>query len=177
MDCRCLTQVEGGVIETRKKIFDKPWRRVHDGYSAEVRLNFVTMMCERHQGDDQWLKLWMFTDEATFHVSGRANTPNCLIWETENPRVSYKLERASPEQNVWCGVTSEKVYGPFFFEEETVRAVNYLDMINYSKMGYWTPLSINRMALTALGYHSEGTIKPHIERSLVWPWWAYPLAP
>ena len=24
MDCRCLTQVEGGVIETRKKIFDEP---------------------------------------------------------------------------------------------------------------------------------------------------------
>ena len=43
--------------------------------------------------------------------------------------VSYELERASPKQNVRCGVTSEKVYGPFFFEEETVRAVNYLDMI------------------------------------------------
>ena len=40
-----------------------------------------------------------------------------------------------PKQNEWCGVTSEKVYGPFFFEEETVRAVNYLDMINYSKVG------------------------------------------
>ena len=33
----------------------------------EARLNFVTMMCERHQGDDQWLKRWMFTDESTFH--------------------------------------------------------------------------------------------------------------
>ena len=28
----------------------------------KARLNFVMMMCERHQGDDQWLKLWMFTD-------------------------------------------------------------------------------------------------------------------
>ena len=35
----------------------------------EARLNSVTMMCERHQGEDQWLKLSMFTDEATFHVS------------------------------------------------------------------------------------------------------------
>ena len=52
--------------------------------------------------------------EATFHVSGRANTPNCLIWETENPHVSYELEKASPKQNVWCGVTSEKVYGYSF---------------------------------------------------------------
>ena len=84
------------------------------------------VMCERHQGDDQWLKRWMFTDEATFHVSGRVN---CLIWETENPHVSYELERASPKENVWCGVTSEKVYGPLVFAEETVRAVNYIDMI------------------------------------------------
>jgi hypothetical protein len=45
----------------------------------EARLNFVTMMCERQQGEDQWLKRWMFTDEATFHVSGRVNTHNCLI--------------------------------------------------------------------------------------------------
>jgi len=71
----------------------------------------------------------MFTDEVIFHVSGRVNTHNCLIWGTENPHVSYELERASPKQNVWCGVTSEKVYRPFFFEEETVRAVSYLDMI------------------------------------------------
>ena len=55
---------------------------------VSARLNFVTMMCERHQGDDQWLQRWMFTDEATFHVSGRVNTHNCLIWGTENPHLS-----------------------------------------------------------------------------------------
>ena len=36
----------------------------------EARLNFVTMMCKQHQGADQWLKRWMFMDQATFHVSG-----------------------------------------------------------------------------------------------------------
>jgi len=51
------------------------------------------MMCERHQGNDQWLKRRMFTDEATFHVSGQVNTHNRLIWGTENPHVSYELER------------------------------------------------------------------------------------
>ena len=82
------------------------------------------MMCERHQGEDQWLKQCMFKDEATFHVSGRVNTHNCLIWGTENAHVSYELKRASPKENLWCEVTSEKVYGPFFFEKEAVRAVN-----------------------------------------------------
>ena len=63
----------------------------------------------------------MFTDETTFHVCGQVNMHSCLIWGTENPHVS--------KENVWCRVTSEKVYGLFFFAEETVYAVNYLDMI------------------------------------------------
>ena len=71
----------------------------------------------------------MFTDEVIFHVSGRVNTHTCLIWGTENSHVSYELERASPKENVWCRVTSEKVYRSFFFAEETVHAVNYFDMI------------------------------------------------
>ena len=39
------------------------------------------------------------------------------------------MSLTNSKENVWCGVTSEKVYGPFFFEEETVRGVSYLDMI------------------------------------------------
>ena len=58
----------------------------------EARLNFVMMMCERHQGLDQWLKRQMFTDEATFHVSGRVNT-----------HVSYELERARLALKRRCG--------------------------------------------------------------------------
>ena len=76
---------------------------VNNVLNYEARLNSLTMMCERHQGDDQWLKRWVFTDEATFHVRGRVNTHNCLIWGTENPRVSYELERASPALKRMCG--------------------------------------------------------------------------
>ena len=39
---------------------------VYNVLNYEARLYFVTMMCERHQGADQWLKRWMFTDKATF---------------------------------------------------------------------------------------------------------------
>ena len=102
-------------------------QRTQQNYAA--RLSFAVMMCEWQEENDQWLNQWMFTDEAAFHVSGRVNTHSCIVWGTENPHVSYELERASPKVNVWCGVTHEKVYGPLFFTEETVRAVNYLDMI------------------------------------------------
>ena len=98
----------------------------------------------------------MFTDEATFHVSGQANTPNCPIWKTENPHVSYELERASPKESVWCGVTSEKVYRPFFLVEETVRAVNYVDMIEQ----YVVPQLQQDEILDTIIYQQDGT-PPH----------------
>jgi hypothetical protein len=54
----------------------------------------------------------------------------------ESTRITASLEEqrihishTNSKENVWCGVISEKVYGPFFFEEEAVRAVNYLDLI------------------------------------------------
>ena len=89
-------------------------------------------------------------------MCGRVNTHNCLIWGTENPHVSYELERASPKENVWCGVISEKVYGPFFFEEVTVRAVNYLDMIEQ----YVVPQLKQDGTLDTIIYQQDGA-PPH----------------
>jgi hypothetical protein len=37
--------------------------------------------------------------------------------------------RDSPKVNVFCAVSSCKVYGPFFFAEPTVTGINYLDML------------------------------------------------
>jgi len=124
----------------------------------EAWLNFVTMMRERHQGDDQWLKRWMFTDEVIFHVSGRVNTHNCLIWGTENSHVSYELERA-PALNRMCGAEwplRKSTDHSFLRRRLFVLSViltwsSSMWSLNYSKMGYWTPLSSNRMALRRIG--------------------------
>ena len=35
----------------------------------------------------------------------------------------------TPKVNVFCAISSEKVYGPFFFAEQTVPGVTYLDML------------------------------------------------
>jgi len=38
----------------------------------------------------------------------------------------------SPKLNVFCAISSVKVYGPFFFAEPTVTSISYLDMLeNY----------------------------------------------
>ncbi|PNF35740.1 hypothetical protein B7P43_G15308, partial [Cryptotermes secundus] len=56
----------------------------------------------------------IFSDESTFHVSGKVNTHNHRIWGSENPHVSLRKER---------------VYGPFFFVETTITSIIYLDML------------------------------------------------
>ena len=38
-------------------------------------------------------------------------------------------QRDSPKVNVFCAISSQKVYGSFFFAEETVTGMTYLDML------------------------------------------------
>jgi hypothetical protein len=79
--------------------------------------------------DDHILEEVQFSDEATFHVSGAVNRRNARIWGSENPRACVGRQRDCPKVNVFCAISSQKVYGPFFFAEETVTGMAYLDMI------------------------------------------------
>jgi len=45
---------------------------------------------------------------------------------SENPHAYVGHKRGSPKVNVFCAISSQKVYGPFFFAEETVTGVPYL---------------------------------------------------
>ena len=71
----------------------------------------------------------IFSDEATFHLSGKVNRHNVRLWGTENPRAIVALERDSPKVNVFCAMSQTKLYGPFFFCEKTVTGTSYLDML------------------------------------------------
>ena len=82
-------------------------------------------MQERFAVDD-FADSLIFSDEATFHLSGKVNRHNVHIWGTENPRVVVQNVRDSPRTNVFCAISNEKVYGPFFFEEPTVNGMLYL---------------------------------------------------
>jgi hypothetical protein len=62
------------------------------------------------------------TDEANFHLCSNVNPQNCRYWATENPRDMHQKPLHS-EVNVWCGVASSAVIGPYFFEDEAGRAV------------------------------------------------------
>jgi len=79
--------------------------------------------------EDRFAEKVAFSDVATFHVCGKVNHHNIHIWGTENPHAMMEHIRDLPNVNVFCAVSSCKVYGPFFFAEATVTSINYLDML------------------------------------------------
>jgi hypothetical protein len=71
----------------------------------------------------------VFSDKACFHFSGKFNRHDVRIWGKENPPATVQHIRVSPKFNVFCAISSRKVYGPFFFAEKSVNGFAYLDML------------------------------------------------
>ena len=79
-----------------------------------------------------------FSDECTFHLCGNVNTHNVRIWGTENPKSVVEVARESPKVNVFCAVSTFKVYVPFFFSQPTVTGIAFLDVLTE-----WLLLQLN----------------------------------
>ena len=90
---------------------------------------FDTEILRRIDEDNDYLKRVYFSDEATFHTSGVVNRHNVCIWGSENLHVVFQNEQGSPKVNLWCGLMHNKVTGPFVFNEPTISANVYLDML------------------------------------------------
>ena len=89
-------------------------------------------MCEELRGqmikDAAFAQNLFFSGEAVFHMSGRVTKHNCTIWGPEVPPESDN-ERESPKVVVWCGMSKDQVYGPFFFSEPEEREEHYTNML------------------------------------------------
>ncbi|PNF27743.1 hypothetical protein B7P43_G12779 [Cryptotermes secundus] len=79
--------------------------------------------------DELFLRRVIFSDEATFHLSGKVNRHNVRIW---GYRVTFEHVRDSPKVNVFCAISLTKVCGHFFFDENTVTGVTSLRMLQNS---------------------------------------------
>ena len=88
-------------------------------------------MLQQNFEDKEFPKRICFSDEATFHVSGKLNKHNVRIWGSEHLHEIRELERNSPKVNVWCGIMCNRVIGPFFFHKTTITADFYLGVYAY----------------------------------------------
>ena len=67
--------------------------------------------------DDGVINTVLMTDEAHFHLSGYVNKQNFRYWAHENPQQLHQRPLRSKRLNVWCGIASFRVLGPYFFED------------------------------------------------------------
>ena len=119
------------VLRNRLKL--KPYKlRLVQALSDDdkrYRAQFCEWMMEMVEEDESFISRLVFSDEATFHLSGTVNRHNVRIWGTEPPHQIVEHTRDSPKVNVFCAVSQDKVYGPFFFEGRTVTGRSYLEML------------------------------------------------
>jgi hypothetical protein len=64
--------------------------------------------------DSLFLDKIVFSDRATFHLSGKVNHHNLIICGSQNPHQIHKHVRDSPKVNVFCAVSRTQVYRSFF---------------------------------------------------------------
>lgn len=70
----------------------------------------------------------VWSDEATFKLSGSVNRHNCVYWADENPHKVVEKQLNQPGVTVWGSISSCGVVGPVFFDR-TVTGVNYLEAL------------------------------------------------
>jgi hypothetical protein len=71
--------------------------------------------------EDNFLPRLIFSDEATFHPSGKVSRHNVRRWGLENPNEIVQHKRYSPKINVFRAASVRKIHGPFFcFWKETL---------------------------------------------------------
>jgi hypothetical protein len=75
--------------------------------------------------------LCFFSDEAYFYLTLPLNHQNNRIWSNSQPCVGVERPLHDKKILVWCAISVNRVFGPYYFEE-TVNQLNYLEMLkNY----------------------------------------------
>ena len=82
-----------------------------------------------------WFKNWphllkniFWSAEAVFHIRGLVNRHNGHYWVGEDPSATNKKMQNRPKITVWCGMTSNRIVGPFILHD-TMNAKRYLTML------------------------------------------------
>jgi hypothetical protein len=83
-------------------------------------------MLSEIDNDELFLERIVFSDEATFHISGHVHRHNIRIWDHKHPQAIVEHGRESPKLIFGVGL---HMIGPFLFAERTVTSTTYLDML------------------------------------------------
>ena len=97
---------------------------------------------QRMVNEDEFVTKIVWLDKAQFKINGTGNRHNCVYWAPKNFHVHVYKAVSLPGVNVWCGLSTRGLIGPFFFEG-TVTGEAYLEMRRSSILPAIRGCSIN----------------------------------
>jgi len=68
------------------------------------------------------------SDESYFYLTKTAYKQNNRLWIETMPKSGIERPFYDQKVLVWCAISSQKIYGPYFFES-TVNKNNYHNML------------------------------------------------
>ena len=93
-----------------------------------LRMAMCETLLEKIDADENFLDRLIFSDECTFFLNGMVNRHNCRIWARETLMETIPKTHSSPKVNVWMGLSSTRIYVPFFLPGN-INGELYLDML------------------------------------------------
>jgi hypothetical protein len=116
---QCVCVWGGGVLRKRLSFWLYKFRLlpgIKSQFSTTLN-RLYTNMLNRLKNGNMFLDKIIFSDEATFHISGKVTRHNLIIWGSQNLHQVVERLRNSPKVNVICAVSRTQVYGTFFLAE------------------------------------------------------------
>ena len=92
----------------------------------------IKNMVKRNELD---IKSIIFSDESHIHLNKFMNKQNFRMWSRNKPMVVFEKPLHSLKVTVWCGMSGNRLYGPFFFEDAqtgnacTITKETYIEML------------------------------------------------
>ena len=97
-----------------------------DDFDGRSQSNNICL--EKFNSDSDLINHILWSDECKFNRNGTVNCHNCVYWSTENPHAKFSVTNTEEGTMVWCGLSSNGLLGPYFFDE-TVTGSTYRQML------------------------------------------------
>lgn len=92
------------------------------------RIEFCDSMLSQFQESPGLVNHILWSDESMFYLNGTVSRHNDVWWGPVNPHNQLEVRNTQQSVMVWCGLTSENLVGPYFFEGG-VGAAAYYEML------------------------------------------------
>jgi hypothetical protein len=100
------------------------WHKLECG-DNQKRLDFATWYLKLPKNTKDYL---FCSDEAYFYLTLPLNQQNNRVWSKSQPCVGVEQPLYDKKILVWCAISANRVFGPYFFED-SVNQHNYLEML------------------------------------------------